>query len=522
MAMTPGRKDKGVVPEAMRKHSQTVTSKELRGGKALAVEKRAVQLELFATTAEAKSETTKAKGDKKPGKGFRKPMVPKVANTTSMYGSAGMERVAAKLNTSLEKVASNKGAAGPNRQSIKDVTANWRQIQPKLIQLLLKGEYFPGDIRRVWIPKAGGGERGLGIPDVIDRVVQEAIRQVLEPLYEPKFHDNSHGFRPHRSCHTAISQATEYLKEGFNYVVDIDLKDFFNRVHHQRLLATLERELTDKRVLKLIQRMLTAKVVMPDGVRVENEQGVPQGGPLSPLLSNIVLNELDKELSERGLRFVRYADDCNIYVKSRRAGERVMASITRFIEKRLRLEVNADKSAVAPPSERHFLGFSLNRKEDGEVGISLSKRSKVRLTERVKELLPRTWGNTIKSVISKVNEYLKGWIGFFGICTSEIEKSLRFTDAHIRRRLRAIKLKQWKRRRTMVRQLVKLGAKKDSAGKVIYGNRNGIWMISQTQTVNRTLNNAYWREQGLLASELLWNRSKLRETFSAPKQMRLC
>ncbi|MDQ3003336.1 MAG: reverse transcriptase domain-containing protein [Fibrobacterota bacterium] len=281
-------------------------------------------MELFATTAEPKAAVSKpspkAIGGRAHGKGALNPKAPKVANTTVLYGSAEMERVCAGLDASLEKVAANKGAPGPNRQSVKEVKANWGQIQPTLVQLLLKGKYYPGDIRRVWIPKAGGGERGLGIPDVIDRVVQEAVRQVIEPRFEPKFHENSHGFRPHRSCHTAIAQATEFLKAGFDLVVDIDLKDFFNRVHHQRLLATLQRELQDARVLKLIGRMLKAKVVMPEGVRIGNEQGVPQGGPLSRLLSNIVLDELDRELMRRGLRFVRYADDCNIYVRSRLAG----------------------------------------------------------------------------------------------------------------------------------------------------------------------------------------------------------
>ncbi len=522
MAITPGRRDKSAVPEAGRKSRPTDASKEQRGGNALAVEKRSIQLELFATTAEAKPETAKARGGGAPSKGVPKPKAPKVANTTFLYGPAEMERVCAGLNASLEKVAANQGAPGPNRQSVKEVKANWGQIQPTLVQLLLKGEYHPGDIRRVWIPKAGGGERGLGIPDVIDRVVQEAIRQVIEPRYEPKFHENSHGFRPHRSCHSAIAQATEFLKAGFDLVVDIDLKDFFNRVHHQRLLATLERELQDARVLKLIGRMLKAKVVMPDGVRIENEQGVPQGGPLSPLLSNIVLDELDRELVRRGLRFVRYADDCNIYVRSRRAGERVMASITRFIEKRLRLEVNAAKSAVAKPKERHFLGFSLNRNENGEVEINLSERSKVRLRERVKELSPRNWGDTMKSAIAGLNAYLKGWTGFFGICTDGVERFLNGTDAHIRRRLRAMKLKQWKWRLTILRRLVKLGAKKQSAGHQLYDDRKGIWKLSHTTVVNRTLNNAYWQAQGLLASASLWKECKLRETFSAPKQMNLC
>lgn len=522
MAMTPGRKDKGALPAAGRKPRQTTASKEPRGGKALAVEKRTMQLDLFATTAEAKPETAQARGGGASGKGASKPKAPKVANTTRTYGPTEMESVCARLDASLEKVAANQGAAGPNRQSVKDVKSNWGQIQPKLVHSLLKGEYQPGDIRRVWIPKAGGGERGLGIPDVIDRVVQEAVRQVIEPRYEPHFHENSHGFRPNRSCHTAIANAKEYLAAGFGYVVDIDLKDFFNRVHHQRLLSVLQREMKDTRVLKLVQGMLKAKVVMPDGVRVNNEQGVPQGGPLSPLLSNIVLDELDRELNARGLRFVRYADDCNIYVRSRRAGERVMESITRFIERRLRLEVNAEKSAVARPKERHFLGFSLNQNEEGEVEIDLSERSKVRLRERIKELSPRTWGDSISKAISKLNSYLQGWTGFFGICTSAVERFLKGTDAHIRRRLRAMKLKQWKRRLTMLRRLVKLGANKQSAGRQLYDGRKGIWTLSHTSAVDRTLNNAYWRNQGLLSLAILWQESAIRATFSAPKQMTLC
>jgi len=490
-----------------------------RGGKAFAVEKQIVQMDLFATTAEAKPSKAEAIGNRVCSQHTSKPTVPKVANTTIRNGLTDMERICIELDDSLAKVASNKGSPGPDRQTIEAVKFNWKMIKPKLISLLQTGAYHPGDIRRVWIPKASGGQRGLGIPNVIDRVVQEATRRVLETRFEAKFHENSHGFRPHRSCHSAIAQASEYLQEGFGYVVDIDLKDFFNRVHHQRLLSSLKRDVHDKSVLKLIHRMLKAKVVMPDGVRVSNEMGAPQGGPLSPLLSNIVLDELDQELSQRGLRFVRYADDCNIYVKSRRAGERVMASITRFIQRRLHLEVNTAKSTVAQPSERHFLGFSLHRKESGEVEINLSERSKTRLRDRLKELTPRNLGSSIKTAITKVNAYLQGWIGFFGVCTEIVERHLSRADAHIRRRLRAITLKQWKRKRTMYRRLIELGAKQKSAGEQLYGGRKNLWVLSHAPVVDRALNNAYWRDQGLNSLATLWKISKTSLYQTVPKQM---
>lgn len=272
-----------------------------------------------------------------------------------------MDQVTNRLAQAFQSVAFNKGAAGPDRQSVEQVREHLSETLAKLEASLQDGTYKPGDIRRVWISKSGGGERGLGIPNVIDRVVQEAVRQVLEPLYEPTFHKSSHGFRPGKSCHTAIVEAKEHLGEGFEWVVDLDLEKFFDRVHHQRLMSQLEQRVSDRRVLKLIYAMLKVSVVMPDGVCVNTDEGVPQGGPLSPLLSNIVLDELDQELEERGHRFVRYADDCNIYVRSERAGERVMASVVSFIERRLRLKVNAAKSAVARPEERHFVGFRLRR-----------------------------------------------------------------------------------------------------------------------------------------------------------------
>ena len=279
---------------------------------------------------------------------------------------------ASNLATALLNVARNKGAPGVDGCSVDEVVGAARSLLPTLRRALLEGDYQPGDIRRVWIPKPGGGQRGLGIPNVIDRWVQQAVLQVLEPIFEPTFHDSSHGFRPSRGAHTAIAQAKAYLREGHEIVVDLDLSKFFDRVHHQRLISRLAQRIADPRILKLICQMLKAKVVMPDGTRVSTEEGTPQGGPLSPLLSNVVLDEFDWELQRRGLRFVRYADDCNVFVRSLRAGQRVMASIRRFLECRLRLLVNEEKSKVARPEEIHFLGFRLRKAPEGKVEVHVS------------------------------------------------------------------------------------------------------------------------------------------------------
>lgn len=417
-------------------------------------------------------------------------------------------------------MAANHGAPGPDGQTIEEVREHLDEVLPKLSKALLAETYVPGDIRRVWIPKAGGGRRGLGIPNVIDRMVQEAIRLVLEPLYEPKFHNSSHGFRPNRSCHTAMAEAKQHIEDGYEIVVDIDVTQFFDRVHRQRMMARLEQRVEDRRILKTIGRMLDAKVVMPNGVKVSTEEGVPQGGPLSPLLANIVLDELDRELEQRGHRFVRYADDCNIYVRSEQAGHRVMESVKRFLEKRLRLEVNAKKSAVARPEERHFVGFRLRREPlDGTVDVLLSKRSKERIDGKIRELTPRGFGNSLQACIARINVYLLGWIGFFWICTERATQVMQALDAHIRRRLRAIQLKHWKRKQTIARKLIQLGVARKTAWRGVYKGRQSLWALSHSPAVDRGLRNAYFAKRGLVSVEQRWR--ELAERSVAPEQRSL-
>jgi group II intron reverse transcriptase/maturase len=432
-----------------------------------------------------------------------------------------MEEVADEenLRQAFARVASNAGAPGPDGQTIDEVREHLVELLPKLIRELMGDRYLPGRIRRVWIPKASGGQRGLGIPDVIDRLVQQAVHQVLAPHYEPSFHPSSHGFRPNRSCHTAITEARTYLEDGFEWVVDLDLEKFFDRVNHDRLMARLAEDVQDSRLLRLIRRMLTAQVVLPDGVVVSTDEGTPQGGPLSPLLSNIVLDELDRELTRRGHRFVRYADDCNIYVRSERAGQRVMASITAFIEGRLRLKVNAEKSAVAKPEDRHFVGFRLCREPiKGSVEVMLSRRSEERLNETIRRLTPRNWGQSLDDCITRLNRYLVGWIGFFGICTDAEQATLNATDAHIRRRLRAIVLKHWKRKRFIERKLRHLGVKAWLA-KRIYWGRQSIWDLTRNRAVRTGLRDAYFAERGLVSLLQRWHRR--RDMLIAPGQMDL-
>lgn len=512
--------DDRIVPEGGRKTSEV--KRKFHQGKAVTASKRASQLALSYEAAENPQGAVVEAEVGQPTSAtsaVRKSKFKAGRDTPAVT----MEEVArpGTLKKAFEQVASNQGAPGVDGQSVEQVRKHLGKILPVLVRELLAGIYQPGNIRRVWIPKAGGGQRGLGIPNVIDRVVQEALHLVLSPVYEPTFHGSSHGFRPGRGCHTAVTEAVEHLEEGYDWVVDIDLEKFFDRVHHQRLLARLAQRVRDKRVLSLIHRMLKAKVVMPDGVVVSTEEGTPQGGPLSPLLSNIVLDELDWELHQRGHRFVRYADDCNIYVRSERSGQRVMASLNRFIDRRLRLKVNQQKSAVARPESRHFLGFRLRRNPlDGSVDVLLSKRSKQRIDERIRVKTPRLWGNTLKKCIKELNEYLEGWVGYFWICTAAEQRTFHDLDAHIRRRLRVVILRHWKRRRTMVRRLVRYGISASTARLSIYGRHRSWWALSHSYAVHRALGKRYFELAGLVSIEQRWERTRLRYV-TAPVQLAL-
>ena len=431
-----------------------------------------------------------------------------------------LERVASlpNLARALLNVARNKGAAGVDGQCVNEVVELAPELLPQIGQALTAGTYLPGDIRRVWIPKSGGGQRGLGIPNVVDRVVQQAVYQLVQPIFEPTFHDSSHGFRPQRGARTAIAEATRNFAEGYGTTVDIDLSKFFDRVNHQRLLNRLAQQISDGRVLKLIHRMLKAKVVLPDGTRIATEEGAPQGGPLSPLLSNVVLDELDWELERRGLRFVRYADDFSVFVCSHRSGVRVIASVRRFIEQRLRLVVNEEKSSVSDPFDLTFLGFRVRRfSEDGEVAICLSERTLDRIRTRIRELTPRCWGNSVASCFGRLNQYLTGWFGYFRLCTSAGAADFGTLDAHIRRRVRAILVRQKKRPRHLFRHLLSRGVSRKQAWKRAYGLR-GNWKRSISYGIHKAYSNAWFADR-LVSLRTRWQ--SLQPVPQASKQLTL-
>ena len=374
--------------------------------------------------------------------------------------------------------------------TIEDAKAYLREHWPTIRSQLLKGTYQPQPVRRINQPKPEGGVRKLGVPCVVDRLIQQALLQVLQPRWDPTFSEHSYGFRPGRSAHQAVAQAQCYVAEGYNVVVDLDLEKFFDRVQHDRLMAKVAVRVSDKRVLKLIRAFLKAGV-MEDGLVEPVEEGTPQGGPLSPLLSNVVLDELDQELTRRGHRFCRYADDCNIYVRSHRAGERVMASVSRFLTKKLRLKVNEAKSAVARPEERQFLGFSISN--DGSER-RIAPKALTRFKKRVRELTRRTKGVSLSKLIKELASYLIGWRGYFGFC--QTPRVLSNLDASIRRRLRAYLWWQWQNGRKRFKELRRRGVPKFQAA-VAAGSPTSYWRMSSHPGVQMALRNHFFDEAGL-------------------------
>ena len=398
-----------------------------------------------------------------------------------------MEEVCDRQNLEIawKRVRANKGSPGVDGMTI-DVAVDYlREHWPTIRSQLLKGTYKPQPVRRVEIPKADGGVRKLGVPCVVDRLIQQAVLQVLQRQWDPTFSEHSYGFRPGRSAHQAVAQAQTYVAEGYCYVVDIDLEKFFDRVNHDILMARIAERISDKRLLKLIRALLNAGV-MENGLVSPTTEGAPQGGPLSPLLSNLVLDEFDKELTRRGHRFCRYADDCNIYVRSRRAGERVMATACRFLTTRLRLKVNESKSAVALPEERKFLGFSIAN--DGSERRIASK-SLDRFKTRVRELTQRTRGVSVEQLVEPLARYLIGWLGYFGFC--QTPRVLSNLDAWIRRRLRMYLWRQWKNGGNRFKELRRRGVRKFGAA-VAAGSPTGFWRMSGHPVVQQALRNAYF------------------------------
>ena len=395
------------------------------------------------------------------------------------------------LFTALKRVESNRGAAGIDGMEVEDLRDYLKEHWLEVREALESGTYRPSPVRRVEIPKPDGGVRQLGIPTVMDRLIQQAMAQVLTPMFEPGFSPHSYGFRPGRSAHQAIQQAQTYIAEGNEWVVDIDLEKFFDRVNHDMLVARVARVVKDKRVLKLVRAYLNSGV-MVNGVVMETEEGTPQGGPLSPLLSNIMLDDLDRELEKRGHKFVRYADDCNIYVKTQRAGERVLESVKDYLEKKLKLKVNQKKSKVEKATKAKFLGFSFFWRK-GELCIRIAARTKERFMEKMRRLTRRTRSGKLEDIVQDVNRYTRGWMSYYRLAaTPSVYEEL---DSWIRRRLRQLVWKRWKRGRTRYKKLVQLGVPASRAGLGAIGRSP--WRMAHSPVVQEALSNAFWRSTGL-------------------------
>jgi len=396
------------------------------------------------------------------------------------------------LRDAWKRVKGNQGCAGVDGMTVDELKAHLDKHWPAIREQMQSGNYQPQPVKREEIKKEGGGMRNLGIPTVVDRFLQQAVAQVLQRKWDGTFSEHSYGFRPGRSAQQAVAQAQQYIAAGFTWCVDLDLEKFFDRVNHDKLMGQIAKRVEDKRVLKLIRAMLKAGVVMKDGLVSPSEEGTPQGGPLSPLLSNLVLDELDRELERRGHRFVRYADDCNIYVRSERAGQRVMESVKQFISKKLKLKVNETKSAVAKPQKRKFLGFSFTggkepKRRIAPQAIHRFKREVRRITRRIR-------GISMEQRVKELASYLRGWLGYFGHCqTPTVLENL---NSWIRRRIRCVFWQQWKTSRKRHAELIKRGVKPDLAADAA-GTRRGPWRISRSQALSVALPNDYLHSLGI-------------------------
>lgn len=396
----------------------------------------------------------------------------------------------ANLNRAYERVLANRGAAGVDGMTVRELYDWLIQHKQELIASLLDGSYQPQPVRGVEIPKPGGGMRQLGIPTVVDRLVQQAILQVLEPILDPTFSPSSFGFRPGRGAHDALTQASRYVAEGRTIVVDVDLEKFFDRVNHDILMSRLARRIGDKRLLKIIRRFLQAGM-MQHGVCVERPEGTPQGGPLSPLLANLLLDDLDKELEARGHCFCRYADDCNIYVQSQAAGERVLASLTAFLEGKLRLRVNRQKSAVAPVMERKFLGHRLLA--DGT--LTIAPKSLDRAKDRIREITRRNRGISFEQMVGELNVFLTGWVAYYR--QAKAKGVLTDLDKWIRRKLRCVRLKQRKRAKSITDFLHGLGVPWHQCWTTAASGK-GWWRLAHTPAAQQGMSNVWFDQQGLI------------------------
>lgn len=401
------------------------------------------------------------------------------------------------MRRAYQQVKRNKGAAGVDGMTVEALGVYLKLHIEDIRSELREGRYKPKEVLGIKIPKPGGGERQLGIPTVIDRFVQQSITQVLEPIFDPEFSKSSYGFRPKRSAHDALKAASAYVKEGREWVVDLDLEKFFDRVNHDILMSKIAKRIDDKDLLRLIRRYLETGM-MEDGVSKQRQAGTPQGSPLSPLLSNIMLDELDKELEKRGHRFCRYADDCNIYVQTERAGQRVMTSITLFIERRLKLTVNTSKSKVAKVNERKFLGYRLQK--DG--GLTVAPESLLRLKDKVRTLTKRNRGRSFELVIKQLNQALRGWFNYFRL--ARFKSMWDKLDSWIRRKLRCYRLKQRKRYWSIVTWLMSLGVREQEA-RQIGSSGKGWWALAKTSALHRALNKEWFNNQGLFSFKKNWS-----------------